>query len=147
MYKNIHILILFVIFLTSCSETVLIDPIEPDQLFIECELNPNGRIEAKVSTLGSFQNSIEYTNPLDAEIRLYTGVDIELRFEYDARKGVYFVPENNHAINPSYNYRIEAKLPNADENVILTGSTNIPSPRILKSISKPSVKDILTGVD
>lgn len=144
MYKNIHILILFVIFFTSCSETVLIDPIEQDTLLVECELNPKKRVEARISTLGSFQNIQSNTNPDNVDIRLFTGVDIELKFEYDPRTGVYYIPENLHTVNPEYDYRIEAHLP--DTNVeTLVSKTNIPPVKSIQVSKKPLLNDITQG--
>lgn len=147
MYKNILILIFFVIFLTSCSETVFIDQNEEDRLLIECELNPGKPIRARLTTLSNFYNTDDYTFPKNAEINLYTGEDIKLTFEYNDRENYYYIPQGFHTINPDYKYRIEAKLPMEADDMILTSETNIPQPSLLTTFNKTSALNIKEGSD
>lgn len=147
MYKNIHILIFFVIFLTSCSETVFIEHNEEELLLIECELNPGKPIRARLSTLSNFYNTDDFTFPKNAEINLYTGKDIKLTFEYNDRENYYYIPQGQHSINPDYKYRIEAKLPTAEDEMFLTSETSIPLATALSAFSNATSQTIDAGTD
>ena len=147
MYKNIQFILLIAILFASCSETVLIDHYEGDQLLIECELNPSKQIRARLTTLSSFQNTEEYFLPEDAEINIFTGKDIKLTMLYNDREKYYYIPVEQHTINPEYQYRIEVKLPSSDNENKLTAVTNIPLATNLITFNKSTSKILSQGSD
>lgn len=115
----------FALLFSSCVSDVVIPFEDDNKLYVEADLSRSTRIEAKLSTVTNFSDVTNVFRPEDAKIRLLSGIDIELQFEYDPIDKVYFIPRTKHIIQPSWNYRLTAQLSDEDENV-MTASTSIP---------------------
>ncbi len=105
--KSIFLFTILTIFM-SCEERVdiLSSNDELGKMVLECELSPSKRIEAKLYTLGNFNQLNEVEYPTKAIVRMTIGTDVELRFKYDDENKVYFV--DNHIVDPSRTYTIYA---------------------------------------
>jgi hypothetical protein len=135
------ILTIFIIF-TSCTERLEVSNEDVYPMLVECELSPSHRIEAKVKSTADFTDVTTAINIDDAILRLTTGVDIELNFQYDPKTETYFIPENFHRINPSYKYKLYAYRKGDDESLAMTASTIIPQSNKLSLVNKPLLSDV-----
>ncbi|MBK8699608.1 MAG: DUF4249 family protein [Saprospiraceae bacterium] len=144
MYCKFTISLLCLSMLWSCSEPLQLDYSDDAELLLECELSTSRRIEARLMSLGNFNDitSGEYIE--DAIIDLGTNTDLALRFQYDSRNKVYFIPVESHMVNPAYIYTIKAYRFKNDPHA-LEAVTTIPSGHKIVVTSKPVVKDVLNA--
>ncbi len=128
--------------LWSCSEPLPLEINEEAQWLLECELSPNKRIEARLVSLGNFNNVSSGDIIENAIIDLGTNTDLAFRFQYDARNKIYYIPLETYRINPSIPYTIKAYRYAGDQQP-LEAKTTIPGAQKLVVSSKPKVTDAI----
>lgn len=121
-----YIFLLAICFNSCVSEVVL--PLEGEgKLYVETDLSRSSkRIEARLSTVTNFSDVTNVLRPQDAKIRLLSGTDIELEFDYDEIEGVYYIPRSKHIIQSKWTYRLTAQLSDDPDANVMTASTDIP---------------------
>lgn len=124
----------------SCSEPLQLEYSKEPEWLLECELSPSNRIEAKLVSLGNFNNVASGSIVENAAIDLGTDTDLAVRFQYDARNKIYFIPLDKYKIDPSIPYTIKAYRFNGD-TAPLEAKTNIPAQQKLVVASSPKLTD------
>ena len=128
--------------LWSCSEPLQLEYSKEQEWLLECELNPSKRIEAKLVSLGNF-NDIEAGSFIEnAIIDLGTDTDLAFRLQYDARNKIYFIPLETYKIDPSIPYTIKAYR-FAGDTAPLEAKTKIPVGQKLVFTSNPRQADAI----
>lgn len=126
--------------LWSCSEPLPLEINEEAQWLLECELSPTKRIEARLVSLGNF-NDVESGDIIEnAIIDLGTDTDLAFRFQYDSRNKIYYIPLESYKVNPSIPYTIKASRFAGDPNP-LEAKTTIPAGQKLVIKSQPKMTD------
>ncbi len=111
----------------SCEDRIDLESKVGSKLLIECEMQAEKMITAKVYMLNEFDDVVRDSVVKDAVLRLTTGIDEQITFIYDEDKNYYFVEPKYHLPSTNRNYSMVAYHPEMEE-VKMSATLTLPLP-------------------
>jgi hypothetical protein len=135
------IMILSILFFTSCEEDLQVLSQNKDKIVFECELKAYQQIVAKAYLVNDFNEIDRSKIADDLTIRMTTGIDEEISFTYDSENNYYFVNKSLHVPIPGRSYKVS--ILNNENNISTTSNTTLKDGGSISGVLSRQVSQVV----